>query len=86
MKALRRKQSFVIQAMIAIVSLWVVLMPVLPLRVVGGNIAVSVALLMRMCKIVKNIKNRDDLELQVDSFSKLNIEINKRNHIFYLTV
>lgn len=72
--------------MIAIVSLWVVLMPVLPLRVVGGNIAVSVALLMRMCKIVKNIKSRDDLDLQVDSFNKLNIEINKRNHIFYSTV
>lgn len=86
MKTLCKKQSLVIQAMISILSLWVILMPIFPLKLVSSNIATSVNLLIKMCKVVKSIKCRDDLEIQIDSFNKLNIEINKGNHIFYSTI
>jgi hypothetical protein len=86
MKALCKKQSLVIQAMITILSLWVILMPIFPLKLVSSNIATSVNLLIKMCKVVKSIKCRDDLEIQIDSFNKLNIEINKGSHIFYSTI
>jgi hypothetical protein len=39
-----------------------------------------------MCKAVKMIKNKDELDQQSDLFFKLNNEMMKRNHIFYSTI
>lgn len=39
-----------------------------------------------MCKAVKMIKNKDDLEQQNDLFLKLNNEMMKKTHIFYSTI
>lgn len=61
-------------------------MPVLPRKIIGNDVALSVSLLIKMCKAVKSIKNKDDLEQQSDIFAKLNMEISKKNHIFYSTI
>lgn len=44
-----------------------------PLKFVGEDISLSVSLMIKLCKSVKHIKNKDDLEQQIDIFNKLNI-------------
>jgi hypothetical protein len=61
-------------------------MPIFPLKIVGGEISLSVALLIKMCRAVKLIKNKDDLDKQIDIFNKLNVEMGKIQHIFYSTI
>lgn len=39
-------------------------MPLKPLRLIGGELAQTVSILMKMCKAVKMIKNKDELEQQ----------------------
>jgi hypothetical protein len=63
--------------MILIIIFWLILMPIFPLKIIGGEISLSVALLIKMCRAVKLIKNKDDLEKQIDNFNKLNAEIGK---------
>lgn len=81
-----RRHAFTAQAIAAVIAIWMILMPVLPLRVVVCDIATSVSLVIKMCRVVKNIRTKDDLEPQIDTFNKLNIEISRRPHIFYSTI
>lgn len=72
-KSVNYKQSLQGTFIVIMTVLWIILMPIMPLRFVGREVADSVALLIKMCKTVKNIRNKDDLDQQIDTFNKLNI-------------
>lgn len=66
------KQSYVSILLVVATVIWVSMMSYLPLKLVGGDLALSVSLMIKLCKAVKQIKNKDDLEQQIDIFNKLN--------------
>lgn len=72
-KSINFKQSLQGILIVVLTILWIILMPIVPLRFVGRELAESVTLLIKMCKTVKNIRNKDDLDQQIDTFNKLNI-------------
>jgi|688.fasta_scaffold1478279_1 hypothetical protein len=51
--------------MILIIVIWLICTPILPVKLIGEDISLSVTILIKMCKAVKLIKNKDDLEQQI---------------------
>lgn len=72
--------------MAVIVAFWLLLMPIFPLKLINTELSQTVSLLIKMCKSVKSIKNKDDVEIQGDIFGKLNNEMFKKHHIFTSTI
>lgn len=66
------KQSYVSILLIVTTVIWVLMMSYLPLKLIGGDLSLSVSLMIKLCKAVKQIRNKDDLEQQIDIFNKLN--------------
>lgn len=61
MKVVARKHAYVGQVVVVVLGLWLLVMPLLPLRLVTGDIAISVSLMTKMCRAVRQIKGKDEL-------------------------
>jgi hypothetical protein len=62
----------VIDVLIGLGVLWLVMMPIWPGRFVGGEVMESVGIVIKMSRVVKTLKTKDDLLPQTDLFQKLN--------------
>jgi hypothetical protein len=47
------------QILVCLGGIWLIFMPIIPLKLIGGELYESVSILIKMSKVVKMIKSKD---------------------------